>query len=112
MLLRCKVHAETLHVDLSLLLPIVEKQCPNLGCVQFLYYENVLLIVVVEVEIRDVYLTIVKHHKDSIVIVELAKILSVLVIVEAQHIRVKPNVAPVKSGMAARLQGYAVNGCL
>ena len=99
---------ETLEVGVALL-GIEEGGRPHLLHIEFLDAQKVLLVVIVDVEVGGVELAVVEDDEYQVVGVELAQILSVLVVVEALHVVVEPHLAAAERRAAVALQADALH---
>ena len=106
------LHLEALYVGVAFVVGIVEHCRPYLIPIPFLYTQDVILEMVVCIEVSDVELTVVQHHQYAVAVPELTEQASVLLVVDAVHIRVEPHSASAECTVSVALQAYAVNALL
>ena len=85
------IHREALDIRIALIVCIEENGCPNFIRLPLLYPHNIVRIVVVGVEIRNIEVVVIKDNEDAVFIKELPKEASVFLIVDALHIGIKPH---------------------
>ena len=79
---------------------------PHLACVVLLNAEDVVFVMVVDVEIGQVETPVLEHNEYLVFAVELAKELSLSVVVEAFDVAVEPNLAATQSAAAMALERH------
>ena len=80
-------------------------QTPYLLGIPFLDAQDIVLEVRREVETRRVVRTVVLDDEDTVFVVELTEVDSVLVIVDAQHVWIEPHLASAERRTAFLLEG-------
>ncbi len=90
------IHRESLDIRIALIVGIVENGGPYLVLVPFFQTEDIVLVMVVRVEVGDVEIAIVEYYQDAFVVIEFTEESSVLIIVDAVYVWVKPNLLPPK----------------
>ena len=93
------LHREALDVVEALLRSVAHDGGPHLVGAVLLDIEDIVFVVVVGIEVREVELAVLEHHKDAVVAVELAQILAMPVEVETQDVAVEPYLAASNSSI-------------
>ena len=91
---------------------IVEHCAPHLLRIELLNAHDVILVVVVQVEVRAVVVAVLQNDQYQVVVVELAEILPVVVVVQSVYIRIPPHLQTAKRRVSETLQRYTVNRIL
>ena len=105
-----RLHQESLHVDVAVVVGIVEHRRPNLFGLEFLDAQNIIFEMVVRVEGRDVEIAIRQHHEHLVVVGKFTEQPSVFVEIQTAHIGVEPNFPTSERRMAVTLQTDAMDG--
>ena len=90
----CGLHLETLYIWVSVIVRIEQHGRPHFGGIEFLYYLNIVLVVVVHVEVGEIELAVGQYHQYHVVVIELSQQRAVVIIVQSLHVGVEPNLAP------------------
>ena len=93
-----------------MLVGIIQYHCPNLIRLVLLNAQDVVLVVVRHVEVREVELTVFQNHQNLIIIMELSEELSVLIVVQAVDIRIEPDLSAAECRTPMTLQRDAMHG--
>ena len=101
------VEREALHVGVALLVGVEEAGRPDLPGVVLLDAQDVVLVVIVHVEVRDVELAVPTDHQYLFVAVELAQELALVVVVQSLHVWVEPHLAATQRAAAVATEAYA-----
>ena len=104
---RC-IHLETFQVRIALIVGIIYYRRPWFVNNKLLYSEDIVLIVVGSIKVRDVEITVLKDDKNAVLVRELTKIVAVIFVVDAVDIWVKPHLSSTECRMTMTLQGDAV----
>ena len=83
---------------------------PHLVGLELLDAQDVVFVVVIDIEVGQVVFARRQHHEYAVVVVELTKELSVLVVVQAFHVGVEPNLSSAQCAMAVALQRNLLDG--
>src|SRR3712207_1716265 len=108
----CGVHGESFEVGESVVVGVVEHRCPYLVLIPLLYAKHVVLIMVVGIKVRDVKIAIGQYHQYLVFVVELTHEASMLIVVDAVNIGVKPHLASSQGAVAMAFQADTVDGTL
>ena len=103
------LHREALDVVEALLRGVAHDGGPHLVGAVLLDIEDIVFVVVVGVEVREVELAVLEHHKDAVVAVELAQVLAMPVEVETQDVAVEPHLAAAERGGSVGLEPDALH---
>ena len=106
------IHREALDIRIALVVGIVENGGPDLVLVPFFQTEDIVLVMVVRVEVGDVEIAIVEYYQDAFVVIEFTEESSVLIIVDAVYVWVKPNLSSSQGTVTVTLQSDASDGTL
>ena len=80
----------------------------GLSTTNFSIREDIVLIVVGSIKVRDIEITVLKDDKNAVLVRELTKIVAVIFVVDAVDIWVKPHLSSTECRMTMTLQGDAV----
>ena len=104
------IHLESFQIGIALIVGIEENGRPDVVCVVFLDAKDIGLKVVVQVETGQIIIAVVKKYENLVFVVELAKQLSVIVVVQTIHVRIIPYFSSTKGRVPVTLQADAVYG--
>ena len=99
---------ESLDVGITLIVGIVEDGSPYLVGIVFLNAQDVFFVVVVQVEVRQVTITVLQDDEYLVVVQEFTEELPVLVVVQTVHVGIPPYFPSSERGVAVTLQADTV----
>ena len=103
------VELETLDIRQIVVVGIIEHSRPHLAGIIFLDEQDILLVVVIEVEIREIEFTRLQNHKNLFFVLELTQELPMLIVIDALHVWIVPHLSSSQSGSTMRLQLDAIH---
>ena len=87
------IHLEALDIGIALIVSIIEDGGPGLVGIVLLDAQDILLVVVVQVEVRQVVVAVLQDDENLVVIEELTQQTSVFVVVQTVYVGVVPHLA-------------------
>ena len=59
---------------------------------------------IVDIDIREIEVTIIENHEDAVVIIELTEVTSMIIVVQSFDVRIEPHLPSTEGAMTMTLQ--------
>ena len=83
---------------------IEDDSCPRLISIKLLYAENVIFVMVGCVKVGNIELSILKYHKDAVLVRELSKVTAMVFVVDTVDIWVEPYLTSTQGRVSVALE--------
>ena len=100
--------AETFQVRIILLVGIVKGNCPYLIGIELLDDAYIVFVVIAQVEVRSIKFSGIQYNQNVVVALEFTQIFASSVVVEAEHVTVKPYFTSAQCGTTPLFQNNFV----
>ena len=100
------LHRETFDVSKLVVVGIAHHGTPHFILVPLLNQFQVVFVMVVHIEVREVELAVTQHHKYRVVLVKLAQQSAVVVVIDAFHVGVEPHFTAAQCAVSRFEQTY------
>ena len=97
-------HQESLQVRITLIVGIEDDSCPRLISIKLLYAENIIFVMVGCVKVGNIELSVLKYHKDAVLIRELSKVTTMVFVVDTVDIWVEPYLSSTQCRVSVALE--------
>ena len=108
----CSLHGEAFDICVVVIIGIAHHGTPHFAFVPLLNELQIVFVMVVGIEVREVELAVIKHHEYRVALVKLAQQLAMVIVIDALYVGIEPHLAASQRAVSCFEQTYFLDRSL